>query len=134
MIWPFEPEKEKEREGLVVMERRKGRGYAWAISAGLNAALAAISAKLFFSQFIKYGMVILFNVTMWGCYVNSLKALPSLQATVTNFATNFLLSGLAGFFLFGEPLSPKWFAGALLIVLGVFILSKSSVGTKERSD
>lgn len=34
------------------MERGKGRrgGYAWAISAGLNAALAAISAKLFSSQ------------------------------------------------------------------------------------
>ncbi|KAJ0786031.1 putative transmembrane protein [Helianthus annuus] len=52
-------------------------------------------------------MVILFNVMMWGCYVNSLKALSSLQATVTNFATNFLSSGLAGFFLFEEPLSPK---------------------------
>lgn len=41
---------------------------------------------------------------MWGCYVNSLKALSSLQATVTNFATNFLSSGLAGFFLFEEVL------------------------------
>lgn len=56
------------------------------------------------SQLIKYGCVILFNVTMWGCYVNSLKALSSLQATVTNFATNFLSSGLAGFLLFREPL------------------------------
>lgn len=44
---------------------------------------------------------------MWGCYVNSLKALSSLQATVTNFATNFLTSGLAGFFLFEEALSYK---------------------------
>lgn len=55
-------------------------------------------------QLIKYGCVILFNVTMWGCYINSLKALSSLQATVTNFATNFLSSGLAGFLLFQEPL------------------------------
>ncbi|KAF8038045.1 hypothetical protein BT93_B0796 [Corymbia citriodora subsp. variegata] len=53
---------------------------------------------------IKYGFVILFNVTMWGCYVNSLKSLSSLQATVTNFSTNFLTSGLAGFFLFDESL------------------------------
>lgn len=44
---------------------------------------------------------------MWGCYVNSLRALSSLQATVTNFAMNFLSSGLAGFFLFGETLSTK---------------------------
>jgi hypothetical protein len=44
---------------------------------------------------------------MWGCYVNSLKALSSLQATVTNFAANFLSSGLAGYFLFEEPLPSK---------------------------
>ncbi|XP_010069843.1 uncharacterized protein LOC104456688 isoform X1 [Eucalyptus grandis] len=86
------------------MEIRIGRGYAWAIAAGFMAALAAISAKFFSSQVIKYGFVILFNVTMWGCYVNSLKSLSSLQATVTNFATNFLTSGLAGFFLFDESL------------------------------
>ncbi|XP_042454105.1 uncharacterized protein LOC122038423 isoform X2 [Zingiber officinale] len=55
-------------------------------------------------KFLRYGLVILFNVMMWGCYVNSLKALSSLQATVTNFAANFLTSGLAGFFLFKEPL------------------------------
>ncbi|XP_059637021.1 uncharacterized protein LOC132279111 isoform X2 [Cornus florida] len=83
----------------------KQKGYAWALSAGLNAALAAISAKFFSSQFIRYGLVIFFNAIMWGSYVNSLKALSSLQATVTNFATNFLSSGLAGFFLFEEALS-----------------------------
>jgi hypothetical protein len=44
---------------------------------------------------------------MWGCYVNSLKALSSLQATVTNFAANFISSGLAGYFLFHEPLPSK---------------------------
>ncbi|PON93851.1 cell growth defect protein [Trema orientale] len=109
-------------------------GYAWAVSAGVNAALAAISAKLFTSQIIRYGLVILFNVTMWGCYVNSLKALSSLQATVTNFATNFLTSGLAGYFLFQEPLSFQWFAGAMLIVVGVLILSNSSIEKKASKE
>ncbi|KAF5180547.1 Cell growth defect factor [Thalictrum thalictroides] len=94
------------------MEKRVGGkiriGYAWAISAGFNAAFAAIAAKFFSdSQFVKYGFIIFFNVMMWGCYVNSLKALSSLQATVTNFATNFLSSGLAGFFLFNETISTK---------------------------
>ncbi|XP_052201613.1 uncharacterized protein LOC127807637 [Diospyros lotus] len=110
------------------------KGYGWAVSAGINAALAAISAKLFSSQLLKYGSVIFFNVIMWGCYVNSLKALSSLQATVTNFATNFLSSGLAGFFLFEEALSFQWFAGALLIVMGVLVLSKSSIEEKAHSD
>ncbi|KAF4388375.1 hypothetical protein G4B88_013212 [Cannabis sativa] len=107
--------------------RANKRGYAWAISAGLNAALAAISAKLFTSEIIRYGLVLLFNLTMWVSYVNSLRSLSSLQATVTNFATNFLTSGLAGYFLFEEPLSIQWFSGALLIVVGVLILSKSSI-------
>lgn len=84
-------------------------------------------------QLIKYGCVILFNVTMWGCYINSLKALSSLQATVTNFATNFLSSGLAGFLLFQEPLPIQWFAGASLIVLGVIVLSKSSIEKKTHA-
>ncbi|KAH9610637.1 hypothetical protein KSS87_017125 [Heliosperma pusillum] len=112
-------------------DNKESRGYGWAIAAGLNAALAAISAKFFFSQLVKYSFVILFNVTMWVCYTNSLRALSSLQATVTNFATNFLSSGLAGFFLFGEALSTKWFAGALLIVMGVFVLTKSSIETQK---
>ncbi|XP_062080100.1 uncharacterized protein LOC133784843 [Humulus lupulus] len=102
--------------------KNKKAGYGWAVSAGLNAALAAISAKLFSShQIIRYGLVVLFNLTMWGCYVNSLRALSSLQATVTNFATNFLTSGLVGHFLFEEPLPFQWFSGATLI------LSKPSI-------
>ncbi|KAL9232424.1 hypothetical protein vseg_007538 [Gypsophila vaccaria] len=109
----------------------KGKGYGWAVAAGANAALAAISAKLISSQLLKPVFVIIFNVTMWACFTNSLKALSSLQATVINFATNFLTSALAAFFLFGEPLSTKWFAGASLIVVGVFILTKSSLETKK---
>ncbi|KAL1323285.1 uncharacterized protein [Arachis hypogaea] len=112
-----------------------GYGYGWAVCAGFNAALAAISTKLPLPhQFLRYAFVALFNVTMWGCYVNSLKSLSSLQATVTNFATNFISSGLAGFFFFHESLSPQWFAGALLIIIGVVILSKSSVEEKLRTD
>ncbi|PIM99094.1 hypothetical protein CDL12_28415 [Handroanthus impetiginosus] len=88
------------------MERERKKGYAWAISAGLNAALAAISAKFFSSQ-LKYALVVFFNVIMWGCYFNSMKSLSSLQATVTNFATNFLSSGLSGFLLFEEALPIK---------------------------
>ncbi|CAI9103577.1 OLC1v1002088C1 [Oldenlandia corymbosa var. corymbosa] len=110
------------------------KGYAWAVLAGFNAALAAIAAKFFSSQVVKYGLVIILNAVMWGCYVNSLKALSSLQATVTNFATNFISSGLAGYFLFEEGLQFQWFAGATLIVVGVIVLSKSSKVPKTHSD
>ncbi|XP_031477117.1 uncharacterized protein LOC116248461 [Nymphaea colorata] len=118
----------------------KRRGYAWAVFAGICAALAAVSAKSFPSSlhwrwhFLKYGLVISCNMVMWGCHVNSLKLLSSLQATVTNFATNFLASGISGFILFREPLSSQWFLGAFLILLGVFVMSKSSIEKKVSSD
>ncbi|KAM7518192.1 hypothetical protein LguiB_017154 [Lonicera macranthoides] len=115
-------------------EGSKKKGYAFAVLAGLSAAFAAISAKFFSFQLVRYGLVVFFNVIMWGSYVNSLKALSSLQATVTNFATNFLSSGLAGYFLFEEALPFQWFAGAILIVIGVLVLSKSSIEEKSRTD
>ncbi|XP_020685592.1 uncharacterized protein LOC110101859 isoform X3 [Dendrobium catenatum] len=116
------------------MARGNHQGHSWAVAAGLNAALAAVSAKFFASLFLRYGLVLFFNVTMWGCYINSLKALSSLQATVTNFATNFLSSGVAGFFLFQESLPSRWFAGAFFIIIGVFILSKSNIEKKPSQD
>ncbi|XP_020585235.1 uncharacterized protein LOC110027923 isoform X4 [Phalaenopsis equestris] len=116
------------------MSRSSHQGYSWAVAAGINAALAAVSAKLFSSLLLKYGLVLFFNATMWGCYINSLKVLSSLQATVTNFATNFISSGLAGFFLFQEPLPSRWFAGAFFIIIGVFILSKSNIEKKSSQD
>lgn len=79
--------------------------YLWFIDSALAWHVLISNYCLISNQFVRFGLVILFNVTMWGCYVNSLKALSSLQATVTNFATNFLSSGLAGFFLFEEALS-----------------------------
>ncbi|KMZ70247.1 hypothetical protein ZOSMA_1G02240 [Zostera marina] len=109
-------------------------GHTWAIAAGLNAALAAVSAKFISTEVLKYAIVVLCNVTMWGCFVNSLKTLDSLQATVTNFATNFLSSGVAGYFIFDEHLSSRWFAGAFLIVVGVFVLSKSSIDAEKKSE
>ncbi|KAM6584426.1 hypothetical protein CsatB_011428 [Cannabis sativa] len=44
--------------------KREGLGYAWGVSAGFKAALAAISAKLFTSEINRYGLVPLFNLTM----------------------------------------------------------------------
>ncbi|CAM8942258.1 unnamed protein product [Rhodiola kirilowii] len=129
-----EGSKSKSKRELVPMAGKLHAGYAWAVGAGFNAAFAAIAAKFFASQLIRYSLVILFNVIMWGCYVNSLKALSSLQATVTNFATNFLTSGLAGFFLFEEALPYKWYAGASFIVLGVLVLSKSSIEEKTKTE
>lgn len=91
--------------------------------------------RVFLEQLVKYGLVIFFNVLMWGCYVNSLKALSSLQATVTNFAINFLTSGLAGFFLFEEALSFKVitkFAARMVNVFSIAILTIATTMCSSR--
>ncbi|OMO57800.1 hypothetical protein CCACVL1_25685 [Corchorus capsularis] len=60
------------------MKGSRTKDYAWAISASINPAFAAVLAKFFLSPLVRYGLVIFFNVIMWECYVNSLKALSSL--------------------------------------------------------
>lgn len=115
----------------------QGLGRALAIAAGGAAALAAVFAKLaapdarWELRLACYACVVACNVAMWTLYVRSLTRLPSLQATVFNFAANFLLSGLAGFLLFGETAHWQWVLGASLIVIGITVLSKADVEEKQ---
>ncbi|KAG6435360.1 hypothetical protein SASPL_100235 [Salvia splendens] len=115
------------------MQSERKKGYAWAISAALFMGVRIFSFWFIHRLVLKYALVVLFNVIMWGCYVNSMKSLSALQATVTNFATNFLTSGMSGYILFNESLPLKWFAGAVLIVIGVVVLSKSSIEKKAHT-
>lgn len=114
-----------------------GIQWAWACAAGATAAASAVMAKIASPlerrdyKVACYASVVLCNVIMWSLYVRSLKALTSLQATVVNFASNFLLSGLAGFLLFNEPAHLQWFLGAAFIVLGIWFVSHAS---KETAD
>eukprot|EP00250_Pteridium_aquilinum_P015819 c22781_g1_i4 orf=497-865(-) len=106
-------------------------GWLWASGAGCAAAMSAVLAKLLSPQLpslvraLGYGGVVLLNVFMWSFYVRSLKVLSSLQATVVNFASNFLISALAGYLFFSEDLPLQWFLGASLIILGIVLLSQA---------
>ncbi len=68
-------------------------------------ALLALNALLF--RFVALGMS---------------RAEASVQVTAIVCAVNFLLSGLFGWLLFGEALSLRWGAGAVLLVAGVGLL------------
>lgn len=71
--------------------------------------------------------VILANVAMWLFFANVLcKSRSSAVATGMNLASNFLASALAGRIIFGEHLSGQWFLGALMILTGTLLLSKSN--------
>ena len=63
------------------------------------------------------------NAAMTSCYVQALHASSSVQATVISFALNFLLSAAVGWAVFGEPLSLRWWAGAVLTMVGVALVA-----------
>lgn len=63
------------------------------------------------------------NAAMTSFYVRALHASGSVQATVIATALNFLLSGAAGWAVFGEPLSLQWWAGAGLTLMGVALVA-----------
>ncbi|CAM9877465.1 unnamed protein product, partial [Hapterophycus canaliculatus] len=63
------------------------------------------------------------NAVMLSTYLKALQMSGSTVATVTNFATNFLLSGVSGRIVFGERLPMLWFCGASLVVAGVMLLT-----------
>lgn len=63
------------------------------------------------------------NAAMTSCYVQALHDSGSVQATVISASMNFVLSGLAGWALFREAISLRWWAGAGLTLMGVALVA-----------
>ncbi|CAB1099050.1 unnamed protein product [Ectocarpus sp. CCAP 1310/34] len=63
------------------------------------------------------------NAVMLSTFLKALQMSGSTVATVTNFSTNFVLSGISGRMVFGERLPALWFFGASLVVSGVVLLT-----------
>ncbi|CAM9143508.1 unnamed protein product [Ascophyllum nodosum] len=81
-------------------------------------------------QGVSLAGMFLVNAVMLSMYLKALEISGSTVATVTNCATNFLLSGVLGRMLFGEHLSFLWFCGASLVVSGVMLVV---VGTSDKT-
>ncbi|XP_028173412.1 uncharacterized protein LOC135077638 [Ostrinia nubilalis] len=72
-------------------------------------------------------LTIMVVVNTWGCrhYLRSLDACTnSVAPTVVSAATSYILSGLIGIFLFEEGASMTWWAGAMLIILGLALVAR----------
>jgi hypothetical protein len=63
------------------------------------------------------------NAAMTSCYVQALQASGSVPATLISAAVNFVLSGVAGWAIFQEALSLRWWAGAGLTLMGVALVA-----------
>ncbi|XP_060076405.1 transmembrane protein 42-like [Ylistrum balloti] len=126
-----------------------GQGFLLAFLAGTMAALGSVFAKLAFNggiisqacevmvevtvcsklkwyiQGVCFGLIFISNALMWTCFTKSLQlCTSSLEATVINTATNFLVSALIGWMFFHEGLSLKWWIGSLLILLGLMLIHR----------
>ncbi|XP_033754097.1 transmembrane protein 42-like isoform X2 [Pecten maximus] len=134
------------------MEKRAhGQGFLLALLAGTMAALGSVFAKLAFNgdiisngcnsmmdttlcsklkwylQGLCFGMIFVSNALMWTCFTKSLQlCTSSLEATVINTATNFVVSALIGWMFFQEYLSLKWWLGSILILLGLVLIHRGS--------
>ncbi|XP_063363414.1 uncharacterized protein LOC134652182 [Cydia amplana] len=83
-------------------------------------------------------LILMVSVNTWGCryYLRSLDAADNSAApTVISAASSYVLSGFIGICFFGELSSVRWWAGALLIVIGLALVARSTPeDTIEKKD
>jgi hypothetical protein len=72
------------------------------------------------------GSMLAANAVMITLYVRSLRALPSLQATVVSNAANIVATGVLGHTLFGERLTWRWLAGVAIVISGLALITWSA--------
>eukprot|EP01134_Creolimax_fragrantissima_P004937 CFRG4937T1 len=78
--------------------------------------------------------IVLSQTLMWYFFSKSLVICDSaLEATVTNSAASFCLSGVLGIFIFGENISTTWWFGLAQILVGVYMINSHSRGAQSRS-
>ncbi|XP_033104251.1 transmembrane protein 42-like isoform X2 [Anneissia japonica] len=81
-------------------------------------------------QVMSFAGIFIFNAFMWTLFVKSLQlSKASVQATVTNSASNFFFSALIGHLVFGEALSIRWWIGSMMIVSGLILMQRASAKT-----
>lgn len=67
------------------------------------------------------------NAVMWTLFTKALRlCTTTLEATVTNTASNFFFTAIFGQTLFGEYLTLLWWLGTVLILFGLLLMHKGS--------
>ncbi|KAL5022487.1 hypothetical protein ScPMuIL_001642 [Solemya velum] len=93
-----------------------------------NVQMAAYCMRVIF-----FVLIFLFNALMWTLFVKALQYCSStVEATVTNTASNFFFTAVVSSVLFGEHLSLLWWLGSVIILLGLLLIHRgSAVDTTE---
>lgn len=103
-------------------------------SAGL-AALFGLSADNNMVNFLLraffFGMNLLFNLAMWTLFTAALtRADSTTRVSIVNVSSNFMVTALLGWAVFGEELKGLWWVGAAFLAVGNVIIGKREEGEK----
>ena len=74
-------------------------------------------------------IILSLNAIMLSLYVRVLQAVSALQASLLAFVCNYMISTAFGVLVFGESISLKWSAGAILMTAGAIRVAKA--GSQE---
>lgn len=71
------------------------------------------------------------NAVMWTVFTKALRlCTTTLEAAVTNTASNFFFTAVFGQTLFGEQLTLLWWLGTVMILFGLLLMHQANVDTK----
>uniref|UniRef100_A0A6B2LQP9 Uncharacterized protein n=1 Tax=Arcella intermedia TaxID=1963864 RepID=A0A6B2LQP9_9EUKA len=112
------------------------------------ACLAGVFGKIAFSDYLTHHslsqnsllairllsfiLVFLCNALMMNFFAKSMNLTNSIHAVVVNSSTNFFLTAIIAFALFGEGLSLTWLLGASLILVGLTFMNLGQEKEKEK--
>ncbi|KAH0814708.1 hypothetical protein GEV33_008082 [Tenebrio molitor] len=79
----------------------------------------------FIVRILFFALMVACNAGVWTLFVKALQNVESsLTATVTSAASNYCLSAVTGFFVFGEVTTLIWWSGMSLIICGLLLVVK----------
>ncbi|CCU74702.1 hypothetical protein BGHDH14_bgh03107 [Blumeria hordei DH14] len=70
-----------------------------------------------------FALNLIFNGIMWTLFTKALaRGTSTTQVSILNTSSNFMITGMLGWVIFSEKLSPTWLIGALLLITGSVII------------
>ncbi|KAF2889877.1 hypothetical protein ILUMI_16296 [Ignelater luminosus] len=91
---------------------------------GKLSGLPTLQGPLIVLRVVFFILMIICNGGVWTLYVKALQATDSsLSATVLSAASNYFLSALIGFLVFGEVTSLIWWSGMMFVLVGLMLIA-----------
>ncbi|XP_063925958.1 transmembrane protein 42 [Zophobas morio] len=104
----------------------------YAVFSGCCASAASIFGKLsglpmfeglFIVRVLFFIFMLICNAGVWTLFVKALQNVESsLTATVISAASNYCMSAITGFFIFGEITTLIWWSGMFIIITGLLLI------------